>query len=215
MEYKVKRFIEILKEENKKQNLVSRKSLAEEIDKHVEDSLQANQLMDISGKRLVDIGSGAGFPGLILAISRPDCQVTLVESDRKKAQFLNNVAAKLQLSNVAVVPERAEILGHQEGFREQFQLCTSRAVAALNVLLELSLPLLTVGGQAVIWKGRNYQQEIDEAQHALQTLGGVLVEQHDYTLMQERDRILLVVKKTTPTPARYPRRPGIPAKRPL
>ncbi|HCF51016.1 MAG TPA: 16S rRNA (guanine(527)-N(7))-methyltransferase RsmG [Syntrophomonas sp.] len=215
MEYKVKRFIEILKEENKKQNLVSRKSLAEEIDKHVEDSLQANQLMDISGKRLVDIGSGAGFPGLILAISRPDCQVTLVESDRKKAQFLNNVAAKLQLSNVAVVPERAEILGHQEGFREQFQLCTSRAVAALNVLLELSLPLLTVGGQAVIWKGRNYQQEIDEAQHALQTLGGVLVKQHDYTLMQERDRILLVVKKTTPTPARYPRRPGIPAKRPL
>ena len=215
MEYKVKRFIEILKEENKKQNLVSRKSLAEEIDKHVEDSLQANQLMDISGKRLVDIGSGAGFPGLILAISRPDCQVTLVESDRKKAQFLNNVAAKLQLSNVAVVPERAEILGHQEGFREQFQLCTSRAVAALNVLLELSLPLLTVGGQAVIWKGRNYQQEIDEAQHALQTLRGVLVKQHDYTLMQERDRILLVVKKTTPTPARYPRRPGIPAKRPL
>jgi len=207
--------MEMLKEENKYQNLVSRKSLAEEIYKHVEDSLQLNQLIDISDKTLVDIGSGAGFPGLILAISHPDCKVTLVESDRKKARFLNNVTHELQLSNVTIATERAEVLGHQEGFREQFQLCTSRAVAALNVLLELSLPLLVVGGQAILWKGRNYQQEIDAAQQALQILGGIVVKKHHYNLLQERDRVLLVVEKTMPTPERYPRRPGIPTKRPL
>ena len=163
MEYKISKYLEMLEEENKKQNLVSRKSLAEEICKHVQDSLEANQFIDISGQNLVDIGSGAGFPGLILSISRPDCKVTLVESDRKKARFLSKVAAELALANVIVANERAEVLGQQQGFREQFQLCTSRAVAALNVLLELALPLLAVGGQAIFWKGRNYQQELDAA----------------------------------------------------
>jgi len=205
----------MLEEENKKQNLVSRKSLAEEICKHVQDSLEANQFIDISGQNLVDIGSGAGFPGLILSISRPDCKVTLVESDRKKARFLSKVAAELALANVIVANERAEVLGQQQGFREQFQLCTSRAVAALNVLLELALPLLAVGGQAIFWKGRNYQQELDAAQQALQILGGAVVKKHHYNLLAERDRVLLVVEKTMPTPKRYPRRPGIPAKRPL
>ncbi|MGI6433966.1 MAG: 16S rRNA (guanine(527)-N(7))-methyltransferase RsmG [Syntrophomonadaceae bacterium] len=215
MEYKVKAFVELLREANTKHNLVSRKSLAEEIDKHIEDSLEVLKYCDISGFKLADIGSGAGFPGLILAISRPDCQVTLVESDRKKGQFLIEAAAQLQLANVQVAIERAEVLGHQEAYREQFQLCTSRAVAPLNILLELVLPLLRQDGEAIIWKGRNYQQEVAQAQKALQTLGGELVYRHRYSLMQERDRILLVVKKTTPTPERYPRRPGIPGKRPL
>lgn len=215
MEYKVKAFIELLREANTKHNLVSRKSLAEEIYKHIEDSLEVHRYVDISGRTLVDIGSGAGFPGLILAISRPDCQVTLVESDRKKGQFLTEAAARLQLKNVVVAVERAEVLGHREACREQFQLCTSRAVAPLNILLELVLPLLSLGGYAVIWKGRNYQQEVAQAQQALQTLGGLLVDQHRYSLMQDRDRVLLVVKKTAPTPPCYPRRPGIPGKRPL
>jgi 16S rRNA (guanine527-N7)-methyltransferase len=215
MEYKIKAFIEMLRRENTRHNLVSRKSLEEEIYKHVEDSLQLNQYIDISGQELVDIGSGAGFPGLILAISKPSCQVTLVESDRKKALFLNIAADELQLPNVLVAVERAEILGHKEGFREHYQLCTSRAVAALNILLELALPLLQTGGRAILWKGRNYQQEIKAAQNALNTLNGVVVGTHYYTLTQERDRVLLVVEKTMPAPEKYPRRPGIPAKRPL
>lgn len=215
MEYKVKAFIELLQQENTRQNLVSRKSLSEEITKHIEDSLQIHQYIDISAKTLVDIGSGAGFPGLILAISRPDCEVTLVESDRKKAQFLSQVVDELQLSNVVVAVERAEVLGHNESFRGHFQLCTSRAVAAVNVLLELALPLLRVRGQALFWKGRNFQQEIKEAQKALEIMGGTVTGEHHYTLTQERDRVLLVIEKTLDTPARYPRRPGIPAKRPL
>ncbi len=215
MDYKIKAFMDLLRRENQRHNLVSRKSLEEEIHKHVEDSLQLNQYMDISGRSLVDIGSGAGFPGMILAISRPQCQVTLVESDRKKAQFLAQVVDELQLANVLVAGERAEVLGHKEGFRESFQLCSSRAVAALNVLLELALPLLQVGGQAVFWKGRNYQQELDRAQNALNTLGASVAGIYQYTLTQDRDRVLLLVEKSNATPVKYPRRPGIPAKRPL
>ncbi len=215
MEYKIKAFIELLMAANQKQNLVSRKSIAKDIDKHIQDSLEPLKYYDLSGKRLLDVGSGAGFPGLILAISSPFCQVTLLESDRKKGQFLAETAQQLDLSNVRVIMERAEVLGQQQGHREQYQLSSSRAVAPLNILLEYVLPLLEKGGKAMIWKGRNYQQELLQAQNALQTLGGEVLEQHRYTLMQERDRILLVVKKVNPSPPRYPRRAGIPAKRPL
>lgn len=215
MEYKVRAFVELLFSANRKQNLVSRKSLTEEIDKHIEDSLEVLEYCDISGRSLIDVGSGAGFPGLLLGMKCPDCQVTLVESDRKKGQFLSEVVQQLDLGNVEVVVERAEILGQLEAYRGKYQLSTSRAVAPLNILLELVLPLLEKGGKAIIWKGRNYQQEEAQAQKALQVLGGEIIHRHRYSLIKERDRILLVVKKTAITPPGYPRRPGIPGKRPL
>lgn len=215
MEYKTREFVVQLLAENQKQNLVSRKTIGDELDKHIEDSLKIAEYVSLDGQTLIDIGSGAGFPGMILAIHHPDCQVTLVESDRKKSDFLIRVGKSLELHNVEVITERAEILGQQPAHRERYTLCTSRAVASLNALVELSLPLVRVGGKAVYWKGRNHPQEIEAAGNAMLILGGEIQTIHGYSLVQERDRVLIVVRKVLPTPGKYPRRPGIPVKRPL
>lgn len=215
MELITREFIVQLLAENEKQNLVSRKTIREELDKHIEDSLKIAEYISFDGQALIDIGSGAGFPGMILAIHHPDCQVTLVESDRKKSDFLLRVGKALGLHNVEVVTERAEFLGQQPTHRERYTLCTSRAVAALNTLAELTLPLVGVGGKAIYWKGRNHLQEIEAARDAVLILGGEIETIHGYSLVQPRDRVIIVVRKVLPTPPKYPRRPGIPAKRPL
>jgi len=215
MEYNVNRYIQMLTLENQRQNLISRKNIAYEIDKHIEDSLKIRDVLDLTGEKLVDIGSGAGFPGMIIAIACPQVDITLVESDRKKSQFLKDVARELELTNVKVICARVEELGQDSRYRSNFSLCSSRAVASMNILLEYGLPLLSPGGRLLLWKGRNYQQEIDQAQNALAILGGLLKEVYRYTLMEERDRAIVIVRKEKPTPEKYPRRVGIPAKRPL
>ena len=215
MEYNVNKYIEMLTLENQRQNLISRKNMAYEIEKHIEDSLIIRDVLDLSSEKLVDIGSGAGFPGMIIAIACPQADITLVESDHKKSQFLKEVTRELELTNVEVICARVEELGQDSRYRSSFSLCSSRAVASLNVLLEYGLPLLGPGGRLLLWKGRNYQQEIDQAQNALAILGGLLEDVYRYTLMEERDRAIVIVRKDKPTPEKYPRRVGIPAKRPL
>lgn len=215
MEYNVNRFISLLLDENTRQNLVSRKSINEELDKHVEDSLKILEFTSLEKKEIVDIGSGAGFPGLIVAINTPESLFTLVESDLKKSTFLETAKTDMGLNNVKIVRRRAEELGQDEIYRESFDICTSRAVASMNIILEYGLPLLKEGGLLMLWKGRNYQQEIDTAQKALEILGGKVVDIHTYNLMEERDRVIVVVEKVRTTPAKYPRRVGIPSKRPL
>lgn len=215
MEYNVKRFIEMLTEENQRQNLISRKSFAYELDKHLEDSTQILDFLKISGEKVVDIGSGAGFPGLVLALVCPQAEFVLVESDKKKSRFLKEVKTELGLPNVDVICRRVEELGKDSDFRGSFDLCSSRAVASMNVMLEYGLPLLKQQGRLLLWKGRNYQREIEEAGNALQVLGGVLEDVWLYNLMEERDRAIVVIKKEKETPDKYPRRVGIPSKRPL
>lgn len=215
MEYNVNRYIEMLTQENQRQNLISRKNTAYEIDKHIEDSLKIRDVLDLTGEKLVDIGSGAGFPGMIIAMNCPQAEITLVESDLKKSQFLKEVTWELELTNVEVICARVEELGQDNRYRGNFSLCSSRAVASMNILLEYGLPLLCSGGRMLLWKGRNYQQEIDQAQNALVILGGLLEDIYHYTLMEERDRAIVIVRKEKPTPEKYPRRVGIPAKRPL
>lgn len=215
MEYNVNKYKEMLTLENQNQNLISRKNMAYEIEKHVEDSLKISDFLDLSSEKLVDIGSGAGFPGMIIAIAFPRADITLVESDHKKSQFLREVSRELGLDNVEVICARVEELGQDASYRGKFSLCSTRAVASMNVLLEYGLPLLCPGGRLLLWKGRNYQQEIDQAQNALVILGGLLENVYRYTLMEERDRAIVIVRKEKPTPEKYPRRVGIPAKRPL
>lgn len=215
MEYNVNKYKEMITLENQRQNLISRKSFAYELDKHIEDSLKLLDFMSLDGDKLVDIGSGAGFPGMILAMACPRASFTLVESDHKKSGFLIEVKDQLELSNVEIICNRVEELGRDSSLRESFSLCSSRAVAALNVMLEYGLPLLEVGGRMLLWKGRNYQQEIEDAENALKLLGGVLEDVWLYTLMEERDRAIIVVRKEEPSPEKYPRRVGIPSKRPL
>lgn len=215
MNDKIKKFVELLLIENQKQNLISRKTGPEELERHIQDSLQVLTWVPLSDCEVVDIGSGAGFPGLVLAMGRLDCRMTLVESDLKKSSFLQQVSAELGLENVQVIRARVETLGHDEQYRDRYDLCTSRAVAAMKVMLEYGLPLVKLGGKVLLWKGSSHQQEISEAQNALQTLGGEIEAVHPYSLMQERDRALVVVKKVSPTPGQYPRRIGMPTKKPL
>ncbi len=216
MEYNVKSFTKLLWRENELHNLVSRKTTPEDLERHIDDSLRLLDFVDLtSGTRLVDIGSGAGFPGLILAMARPEVEVTLVESDAKKSQFLNLVREELGLTRVSVVCRRVEELGRDPQWRESFDYCTSRAVAAINIMLEYGLPLIKTDGRLLLWKGRNYPDEMEKAQNALLTLGGVLEDIFHYTLMEELDRVIIALRKTCSTPDKYPRRVGLPSKRPL
>ncbi|MEA4925258.1 MAG: 16S rRNA (guanine(527)-N(7))-methyltransferase RsmG [Syntrophomonadaceae bacterium] len=215
MEINVNRFKQLLEEENKKQNLISRKTGPEEIEQHVKDSLQVLQWISLSGRQVVDIGSGAGFPGLILALACPDCYVTLVESDLKKSGFLKYACTELNLSNVEIIRDRAEILGQSPEHRNRYDVCTSRAVAAMRIMLEYGIPLVKPEGMLLLWKGSGYQQEIADAQNALKALGGIVEEVYFYKLLHERDRAIVVVKKAGPTPPQYPRKVGVPSKKPL
>jgi 16S rRNA (guanine(527)-N(7))-methyltransferase GidB len=215
MEINVNRFKQLLLDENKKQNLISRKAGPEEIDQHIRDSLQVLQWISLKDRKVIDIGSGAGFPGLILAMACPHCHVTLIESDLKKSGFLNYACDELGLSNVKIVHERVEIVGQASDYRDKYDFCTSRAVAAMRIMLEYGIPLVKPGGRLLLWKGSGYQQEITDAQNALETLGGMVDEIYLYNLLHERDRAIVTVKKIRPTPAQYPRKVGMPSKKPL
>lgn len=208
-------YIKLLLRENDRHNLISRRSGLEEIETHIRDSLALCAFLPLTDQTLVDLGSGAGFPGLMLAIACPQLAVTLVESDLKKADFLSLAATELALSNVTVLCERAETIGQNLEWRERFDLCSSRAVAAAGVLLEYGLPLLKPGGLQLMWKSSAWQTEINAAHRALQLLGGSFENAWNYALTGDKDRYIVAVRKTAPTPAKYPRRPGIPAKRPL
>lgn len=215
MEYNVNKFKTALRVENELHNLVSRKSLAEELDKHIEDSLQITSFVNLERQKGVDIGTGAGFPGLIMAMALPNTNITLVEANLKKSIFLQQMALDLQLSNVLVVKDRVEEMGRNPNYRASFDFCSSRAVTSTDVLLEYGIPLLKVGGKLLLWKGRNYEHELDNAVNALQILNARVLNIYHYTLMEELDRTIVVIEKQAETPGKYPRRTGIPAKRPL
>ncbi|MBX6394655.1 MAG: 16S rRNA (guanine(527)-N(7))-methyltransferase RsmG [Alicyclobacillaceae bacterium] len=165
---------------------------------------------------VVDVGTGAGFPGLVLAIARPGFDVVLLDSLQKRVRFLETVVGELGLDGVRVVHGRAETVGQSAGWRENFDVATARAVARLNVLAELLLPLVRLGGVAVAWKGPGVEEEVQEAQRALRELGGEIEHIHWCTLPEGRgERALVVIRKVATTPKKYPRKPGLPQKRPL
>lgn len=215
MEINVNKFLTYLTAENQKQNLVSRKTGQEELLSHIEDSLKVLDFRALAGRKIIDIGSGAGFPALVLAIHCPDAQFVLVESDLKKSEFLRASCSELSLTNVQVIRERAEIIGRDPVYRGQFDCCTSRAVAAMNIMLEYGIPLIKQGGSLLLWKGKNYQQELEEARTAMEILHARAGEIYAYNLLEEKDRVIIEVIKEADTPEQYPRRTGIPSKRPL
>ncbi len=166
--------------------------------------------------RCADVGSGAGFPGIPLAILMSDAQFTLIESVGKKAGFLEHVAALLGLRNVSVICSRAEDVGRQEQHRECYDVVLARAVAALNSLAEYCLPLCRLGGRMIAPKGHDAAAELDEAAYAIEVLGGRVVACKAIVVPgEEEERSLVVIDKVTHTPERYPRNAGMPTKRPL
>ncbi len=170
----------------------------------------------LDGATLIDVGSGAGFPGLPLKILYPGLELTLVDSVAKKARFLELVASELGLGGVTVLSERAEVLGQAAAFRGRFDWATARAVAEMRVLVELLLPLARVGGHVLAQKGASAAEETAAAGTAITTLGGGEASIAEIRLPEtEQPHYVVTIPKLRPTGARYPRRPGIPAKRPL
>lgn len=185
--------------------------------KHFLDSLTCIcGLRDTSMERVIDIGSGAGFPGLPLKIIYPGMHLTLVESVGKKVNFCRHVVQTLGLEGVEVIQERAEILGQSRAFREKYDWAIARAVAIMPVLMEYLLPLVRVGGAAMAMKGESGPAEAHAAEHAIRVLGGHLRKLMPITLPGVVDeRYLLIVDKVAATPSGFPRRTGIPTKKPL
>jgi len=185
--------------------------------KHFLDSLTCLlALRDSPADRLVDVGTGAGFPGIPLKIIFPRMQVTLVDSVGKKADFCRHVVSILELRGVDVVQERAEALGQNPAYREQYDWAVARAVAILPCLAEYLLPLVRVGGGMLAMKGESGPVEAHSAERALRVLGGHLRQLLPVTLPGvAEERYLVVIDKVAATPPAYPRKVGIPAKRPL
>ncbi|HTX79610.1 MAG TPA: 16S rRNA (guanine(527)-N(7))-methyltransferase RsmG [Longilinea sp.] len=167
-------------------------------------------------QRLVDIGTGAGFPGIPLKIALPNLQLTLVESVGKKVDFCHHVVDKLGLENVEIVQARAEELGQQPAYRERFDWAVARAVANLQVLVEYLLPLVRVGGSMLAQKGQSGPAEAHAVEKAARLLGGQLRQVTQVNLPGvAEDRYLVVIDKVATTPPQYPRRTGVAAKKPL
>jgi len=164
-------------------------------------------------KRLVDVGSGGGLPGLPLKIARPELAVTLVEADSGKAAFLVQACARLGLVDVEVVARRAEEVGHDARYRESFDVAVARALAPLPVLVELCLPLVRVGGNLLAQK--TDKEEVPAAQRAIELLGGALESVSPAPSTARTTGTIVVIAKVGPTPSRYPRRSGVPARKPL
>lgn len=185
--------------------------------KHFLDSLTC--LVEMSNnppQRLIDIGTGAGFPGIPLKIVLPAMQLTLVESIGKKAQFCSHVVELLNLDHVEVLTKRAEEVGHMPAHRESYDWAVARAVAALPVLVEYLLPLVKVGGFILAQKGESGPQEAQSAERACQLLGGKLKKITPVTLPGVAEqRYLIVIQKCAATPPKYPRRVGVPSRSPL
>ena len=205
-------YLDTLKIEGEKTNLVGTKEEDKLIISHIIDSLTPFLAIKPQEKSLIDIGTGAGLPGIVMAIFCEKAKVSLLDSNAKKVAFLEKVRDKLSLSNISILIGRAEDYGRKESFRESFDYGVIRALGSLSLGCELGLPFIKVGGEPILMKGK----EIEKVE-ALSFLGGEIAEIKEISLpfMEGDKRHLVVVKKIAPTPQKYPRRVGIPKKRPL
>ncbi|WP_225048393.1 16S rRNA (guanine(527)-N(7))-methyltransferase RsmG [Lacticaseibacillus kribbianus] len=213
-------YYDYLVEENEKLNLTAITDKGEVYLKHFWDSLlltQAAPQVATPGLTLCDVGAGAGFPSLPVKILYPALDVTIVDSLQKRIAFLERLTGRLELTRVHLFHDRAETFaGKKSPQREAFDLVTARAVAPLNVLAELCLPLVKVGGQFVAMKGSRGDDELAAAKVAIGQLGGKVASTYELTLPETGDpRTLVVIDKVRPTPPRFPRKPGTPSKQPL
>ena len=210
------RFVALLLEANEQLNLTRVVAPAAVARLHLLDSLAALPIIDPGGpRRGLDLGSGGGLPGLVLALARPDMAWTLVDSAQKKADALGGIVADVPLDNVEVVAERAELLGRDAAHRGCHDLVTVRACASLPVLAEYALPLLRSGGMLLAWKGAISDAELRAGAAAAVELGGGEPDVRPTGLAALGEHRFVIIVKMRGTPDRYPRRPGVPVKRPL
>lgn len=185
--------------------------------KHFLDSLLIMKYFDFEdGKNVIDVGTGAGFPGLPLKIAKKDLNVTLMDSLNKRIKFLNEVIDRDKLTNIEAIHGRAEEMSRTKEYREKYDYAVSRAVARLNTLVEYTLPFVSVGGYFISMKGPQPQEEVEEAKNAIKKLGGELVDVIEYELSDtDNHRSIIIIKKVKETDKKYPRGGGKPRKKPL
>jgi 16S rRNA (guanine527-N7)-methyltransferase len=208
----LRRYGTLLLAANTSINLTAMRDPGEVESRLIAESLAILPLLPAGEARLLDVGSGGGVPGIPLAIARPDLQVDLLDATAKKVDVLAGFARQLGLENVRALHGRAEELARDPAFRGEYAIVVSRAVARLATLAELTLPFLRPGGVAILPKGDGVQDEVIEAAQAISTLGGKL---QDVVLSPVNAARFVVIEQSRPAPARYPRRPGIPARQPI
>lgn len=205
---------------NKVMNLTAITEISDVIHKHFLDSLSITEVFPPetlhNGGKLIDVGTGAGFPGIPLAIVFPELEITLLDSLQKRVNFLNDTIEKTGLTNITAIHSRAEEAGRNKKYREIYDYTVSRAVANLSVLTEYCLPFTKQGGYFIAYKSGNAEEEIREAGKAIKLLGGALNTQKKFNLFgTDQERILAVIRKENKTPSKYPRKAGTPSKEPL
>lgn len=210
---KLYNYMKLLLEWNEKINLTAITDEKEIIKKHFIDSLSICNLINEKA-RIIDVGTGAGFPGIPLAITK-NIDITLLDSLNKRINFLNEVKQDLELNNVETLHGRAEEITHRKEYREMYDVAVSRAVAPMNVLLEYLLPFVKVGGICICMKGPKALEELQDIEKITKILGGEYVKTINLKFYDEMERNIVIIKKIHETNNKYPRKPGVPAKQPL
>ena len=212
---KFETYMRLLLEWNEKINLTA---ITEENDivlKHFIDSMTVLKYIN-KDEKIIDVGTGAGFPGIPIAIMKNNCNVTLLDSLNKRILFLNDVIEKIKLNNVEAIHGRAEEIGQNVKYREKFDISISRAVANLSTLVEYLIPLVKVGGRIICMKGPDSEDEIENAKFAINELGGRIEKIEKFKLPEsDIDRTVIIIEKIKETNKKYPRKPGTPSKEPL
>ncbi len=211
-------YMDMILEKNQYINLTAVRDRDEALQKHIADSLSCDFMEEYeAAENVIDIGTGAGFPGVPLAIVSPDKKFTLVDSLNKRLRIIDELTGELGIKNVTTVHGRAEDVGKSKEHREQYDICVSRAVASLDVLCEWCLPLVKKGGYFVAYKGENVSRETEDAANAIKLLGGKIAEIRKVQTEEESisGHVLVMIKKVKNTPSKYPRQAGQARKNPL
>lgn len=208
-------YMNLIIEKNKVMNLTGIIEPKEIILKHFIDSLTILKYIK-KDEQIIDIGTGAGFPGIPLKISENSLKIVLLDSLNKRVNFLNEVIENNKLININAIHGRAEDYGQNTEYREKFDVATSRAVAPLNILLEYMMPFVNLGGKCICMKGNNCDEEIEKSKNAIKILGGKIEKIEKFKLPNsDNNRTIIIIKKTEKISEQYPRNAGIPTKKPL
>lgn len=216
-EEKIKLFYDYMKyllDWNEKINLTAIKEEKEFIVKHFVDSLSISEIVG-DNKRIIDVGTGGGFPGIPLKLLNENLNVSLVDSVNKKIMVLNDIINKMKLNNIEAIHTRAEDLAKKKEYREGFDIAVSRAVSNMNTLVEYLLPFVKIGGYVVCMKGPGYEEELNASKTAIEILGGKIEEIKELKVSDELDRNIIIIKKIKSTSSKYPRGQGKPLREPL